>query len=1190
VTELSLYLDAFVDERTFRVSLADARGVFLGDHEVRIDAADPGYAAFVDLEGHLRSHCAPDRRVEDEARLVEEVGRWIGRTLLGSLAAKLVENPPAVVRMRLPALPYEALTLVHRPWELAYAGNQPLALQDVSLVFELPAEPAREPEPVGERLRVLAVFSQPRTSTALALRAERRGLEHSVRQVTQSSRRDVHLRAIQYGVTQAALAEALEEGEGWDIVHFSGHGLAGGLVLEASDGTEDVVDPGRLARLLRLARPRLKLVTLSSCASAAATLRETSDWLGLPAVREPRRAQRTVATSDLPALARAVVEEIGCAVLAMRYPVADAFATALTDELYRQLLERGNMLPRALQIALPKALGDGPAPGRPSLSVATPALLGRQAATLRLQPPPRAVKSFAPPASSLREFPPEPGRFVGRVGLLAECTAALMPRSDRRAVVLYGLAGGGKTAAALELAYRHHDRFGGFAFYKVRDRPEEAAGALVGLAWALESQLPDFRAVDKVGADEPVFRAFLPTLRDLMEREAVFVFVDNLEPALTSDGSFRDPRLRDFVRALVDHSGLGRVVLTSRMFPADLLDDPRVLARSVSGLHLDEATLLARELPHLGRLLEGRAGTGGDAAAQRALVRRVLLAVQGHPKLLELADTQASDPGRLANALDHAERRLSAVDLDAFFRTQESGVDPDLLLSEIREWTRTVVATLDEGARTLFSRLCCLEEEDRFASIVQQTWAELVGRLDALCLAALIERKDDELILHPAVADAGRSDDVQREVDREVGNRWVATARQAMGPNEDSDVVARAALHAAPYLIRLGEYETAGSVLDAAGVRDQNPATAWRLERLLRTMIDATGDVRATALLGRSLLARRALPEAASCLEKAVSELERAQHWHGVRVAAADLFNVYRELGLYAAALAVLDRKKNAGRRAQLGRWEELSDEAQRLQILRMGDAPAVLEAVEGLLDDLDRLPESEDGSVHAWVVREGIFHVGALAARDMRCWQQALRFNARVRQSQKRRGAPRHERAITWFNDYTPLLELERLHDAEKLLGDCREAFELDGDFNGLGLVFGALADLTGRRGRPHEAAESQRISLRYCYTADNPETCCVGHHNLASYLLCLSPEADQALAHLLAAGVLSERLQQGRPGKTFEALAQHPRPFPAWARSFDAVADRVERTDGVRFRKLVASLPGPSPQQTLDAVLRRA
>ena len=41
---------------------------------------------------------------------------------------------------------------------------------------------------------------------------------------------------VQSGVTRPRLENVLLEAEGWDVVHLSGHGLPGGLVLETDAG------------------------------------------------------------------------------------------------------------------------------------------------------------------------------------------------------------------------------------------------------------------------------------------------------------------------------------------------------------------------------------------------------------------------------------------------------------------------------------------------------------------------------------------------------------------------------------------------------------------------------------------------------------------------------------------------------------------------------------------------------------------------------------------------------------------------------------------------------------------------------------------------------------------------------------------------------------------------------------------
>ncbi len=79
------------------------------------------------------------------------------------------------------------------------------------------------------------------------------------------------------------------------------------------------------------------------------------------------------------ALAVELAGRLGCAVLAMRYPVVDEFAIGLAGRLYELLADRGQPLPRALGLALREVVADPPTPACPALSAATPTLFGSAA-------------------------------------------------------------------------------------------------------------------------------------------------------------------------------------------------------------------------------------------------------------------------------------------------------------------------------------------------------------------------------------------------------------------------------------------------------------------------------------------------------------------------------------------------------------------------------------------------------------------------------------------------------------------------------------------------------------------------------------------------------------------------------------------------------------------------------------------
>jgi hypothetical protein len=229
---------------------------------------------------------------------------------------------------------------------------------------------------------------------------------------------------MQYGVTRERLRDVLEEAEGWDVIHVSGHGTPGELLLETSAGNPDRVSAADLADLLDPARERVKLVTVAACWSAAVTAVEQRRLLGLPVPDQrskdddPERSRHPAdGGSASGAVATELASRLGCAVLAMRYPVGDEFAMALTGKLYDLLARQGQPLPRAIGITLRQLLTGT---RYPALSVATPALFGGTAADLRVIAPDRnRPENYDTAALKMAGFPAQPERFVGRTGVMA---------------------------------------------------------------------------------------------------------------------------------------------------------------------------------------------------------------------------------------------------------------------------------------------------------------------------------------------------------------------------------------------------------------------------------------------------------------------------------------------------------------------------------------------------------------------------------------------------------------------------------------------------------------------------------------------------------------------------------------------------------------------------------------------------
>jgi len=1208
------------DADHWRFVLKEAGGAFLADHTVALDRTDPHYAGLVDLPGYLRLNNAPDTRWADEQRLLGEIGSWVGEQVLGrTIAEKLLSRarPSAVVRVLVPPAAERLLAL---PLEIARLdGGEPLSAQGVSFVFETTGAAPPPAEPIGERLRILALFSLPPAGSPLNLRRERQMLRSLIRRLAGAAGLGVELQVLQYGVTRTSLQEVLEQGEGWDVVHFSGHGQPGALLLERPDGKPDEVSSTDLAKLLRQAGGRVKLVTLSACLSAAASIAQTLSWLGFSEGETAKRdappglATEGQDTRAAPTVARALTEALDCAVLAMRYAVEDEFAMNLARELYDRLFRQKQPLPQATRLALASTAGGkngGAAVG--ALSAAAPALFGPRAADLTLVPPRRSGINAE---TSLAYVPKQPEHFVGRVSAMTRASAALAAESSRSGVLFHGMAGAGKTSCAVELVYHHAavDRFQAFVWYSAPEQGKDISLALRDLALALERQIPDLTMLQVIDRTEAL-RDWLPRLAEVLENNAVLIVLDNLESLLTEAGVWRDERWGLLVDALLTPGGLSRTVLTSRVRPSALPDSIEVIA--VHALPLDEALLLVRELPNLRRLLDGANETGVSQEAGRQLVRRVLRLVQGHPKLIELAEALAATAVKLAAQLDEADKAQTAGsgELDAFFTQGETRLDPAAFMESLHGWTRGIAAALPEAARIFFHFLCAMEEGDRLGPIVELNWSNVwqrLGRpapvpalqtvLDPLIAAGLIDKQTMgeeadhfELLIHPGVAEAGRAEagpHLQAAVDREFAATWLTLFRRAEereGRNAGGgSMIVNAGLHGFPYLARLGDWKTAALMLHGASVRDDSPRIAAAMLPLVQHLVAATkgtelelSNLHLLAIIWQSAVRRG---EAETLMRKVIAQAAAQGEFQLAWASSGDLVNLLRDTGRFQEALQVIKQNDEYIQQASFGPWTLLGREAQRLQILSMlGENKEVLARVLELREQMRQMPDlpgTDDTLVNIGNIREATLDAGRDAALQLQDWLRAIELNSESVLSKAKRGTGALEIARTKVFDRAPLLELRRYDEAAKLLLDCRLVFEQENATAELGLVFSGLAHLEYKLERTEAAKYFEQTAIRYRYAAGTLHNIYASHRNLAVYLTLTGGDWRDVLGHQLAAAMINGLTGSPGPQQDIAALADDLREdgdqaSAALPSDFAALCVTVQQVEGVRFRELMQRL----------------
>ncbi|MEV4026505.1 CHAT domain-containing protein [Actinosynnema sp. NPDC050801] len=1189
----------------WRWVLSAESGPVLADHQVDLDVDTAEYEAFCDLVGHLDRHRLPHDPVGSETAAVDRVAEWISECVFGPALLSRLSGSVRVV------VPRGAEFLLSRPLELARVDGVALARKQISLIYE-PADldPPVDKDDVVGSVRVLALFSVPARSSVLALRRERYELARTVRTIAAESRKAIELRVLQYGVTRERLAEAVEEYPGWDVLHVSGHGGVGALVLEQADGEPDVISTEELVELLAPARHRLKLAVLSACRSGAAEAATTLHALGLDDLAGQVAPDDGGAAAQVD-LARVLVRELGITALAMRYPVTDGFAIALAGELYPRLFGAGQPVDRAVALALPKAVGERPSAAVPAASIGTPMLIGAGTMGLRVAPPPgRAV--LDPYAERMAWFPPEPERFVGRTKALAEASTALAPASGRTGVLFVGVVGAGKSACALELAHQHRGRFGALAWWRAPDQPDEFGQALVGLATALETQL-DLPVLDAVGS-EAELRRFLPRLAAVLREEAVLLVLDNVGTLLSDDATWRDPLWGLLIDGLLGHGGLSRVVLTSRVVPADL-DQGRVVVLSTHALSIAESVLLARELPHLGALLRDEP-TAERAADQSAddlgLVRRVLDMAQGHPKLLELADLAAAEPDRLADALAAAEAAGRDAPVTAFFTTGASALDGGQFIRLLSAWTGSALASLPAPARVLVELLAHLEEDERRPWVVREVWRlvwrdlrggdapPLASALEPLVAAVMVEVEGDDAAeqvfrLHPGVGEAIRAgtdpafgalvDDKAVECLAAVYGHAHTEEREG----RSGEAIVWAGLAATPYLLRTRRRAQAVDVLASATDRDPAPETTNRAMSYLRRMIardqDAVEHPDVTALYVK-LLSRSDPRAAAGMFTDLVRVGVDTGRFDIASVAASECVEILIDRGDLEGALDLARALPTFSDLAGYGPWTRVADACAELSVLtRMGQhheaasrAVELVDVVDGLDDDGDEpervTPVSARGVVLSTAL-EAVTHFGD--------WDVALRLCERIDALHVRRGATDHERARSRLDTAVVLLALDRVTEAEDVLRHSQAVFEDADDTELLGEVFRLRAKVRDALGRPDDALTMAQAALRYSYANPGPAVLAQGHDLVATCLAATGGHARVCAAHRAAAAVLRAATSHAARGTTVvqlsDLLEHGPDLFP---RTLDEMVDTVERMPGVRLGVVLGVLVPDDDERT--------
>jgi tetratricopeptide (TPR) repeat protein len=282
---------------------------------------------------------------------------------------------------------------------------------------------------------------------------------------------------------------------------------------------------------------------------------------------------------------------------------------------------------------------------------------------------------------------------------------------------------------------------------------------------------------------------------------------------------------------------------------------------------------------------------------------------------------------------------------------------------------------------------------------------------------------------------------------------------------------------------------------------------------------------------------------------------------------------------------------------AGYGPWTQLVGQLARLRILHLqGHYQHVLDAGLELRNQAaglsDRRSEN-DSSINVWNVRESLLDTLSRAARALGRWQLALDFSAELGGLLTRRGASEGQHATYEVNNYSPLLQLDRIADARDLLIRCREVFKATNDIAHLGVTLSGLAEVEQRLDHLDRAIDLERDALRLEYLAGQPIAIASSHGHLAKILGHTGADPQHIAAHRLAAALISYQTGSGKLRVHLAALGHLlARDAAAVPISFAELCRIVDQVPGVDLAQLLDRLPrrARDPQTAVEEVLRLA
>jgi tetratricopeptide (TPR) repeat protein len=308
-----------------------------------------------------------------------------------------------------------------------------------------------------------------------------------------------------------ALAFAKGDGAPYSIVHISGHGMEGYLVLDDGFGCTCRTDARALGETFH--NQGVGLVVLSACCSAGAAFCDQS-------------------------VAEALVQAGVPAVIGMSQKIDDRVATKLTAALYKRLAA-GLPVREALEEAR-KVICRDPAfqkyegSWKPAHDAVVPVLFGKPDLMPALVPAEPGIFDNYPPGNL-----PRNASFFGRAQEIVRICHDL-DQSGTRIIGISGIGGIGKSSLVCEAALRFSSHFEAMVYSEAKET----------VPLTLERILDDIRRILRLKPDADVL--------DTVNRTACLLVLDNLHWLREEDW----PPIAEFIRKI--DPAWTKVIVTSR--------------------------------------------------------------------------------------------------------------------------------------------------------------------------------------------------------------------------------------------------------------------------------------------------------------------------------------------------------------------------------------------------------------------------------------------------------------------------------------------------------------------------------------------------------------------------------------------------------------------------------------------------